>query len=106
MDIMDETLRKEEAMRLRNLTQYQDAMRYRDTAVLMEGKDLTDTEVFLWYVSMGFAAMFSLAWSGGQEELNLYYTGLEVGHPPTPPECWEHYKEYWASLVYSEACPA
>lgn len=91
-----------EEMRLRNLTQYQDAMRYRDTACLMEGRVLSDTEVFLWYVSMGFAAMFSLAWEGGQEQLNLYYTGLKVGHPPTLTEGWEHYVEYWDSLVMRE----
>ncbi|MFA6476384.1 MAG: hypothetical protein WCV68_03125 [Candidatus Paceibacterota bacterium] len=106
MEVTDETLRKEEEMRLRNLTQYQDAMRYRDTAVLMEGRALTDTEVFVWYVQIGFAHMFSIAWEEGQKELNLYYTGLKVGHPATPPEGWEHYKEYWQSLAYNETCPA
>jgi hypothetical protein len=91
-----------ERMRLRNLTQYQDAMRYHNTACLMEGRELDNTEVFLWYVAMGFATMFSLAWEGGQDQLNLYYTGLKVGHPPTPPEGWEHYLEYWESLVIRE----
>lgn len=104
MKEIDETLRREEEMRLRNLTQYQDAMRYRKTAEEMMGCNLSDTQVFLWYVEMGYALMFSVAWREGQSELNRYYTGLAIGHPPTPPEGWEHYKEYWESLIHRETC--
>jgi hypothetical protein len=87
---------------LRDVTQYADAMRYKNTAVLMEGRDLDEVGVFLWYVKMGFAVMFAVAWREGQDKLNLYYTGLEVGHPPSPQEGLNHILGYWASLVREE----
>lgn len=107
MYIIDAPLEEECKRTLsRNNTQLKDALRYRETAEMMEGKDLTDTGVLSWYIEIGLAVMFYIAWREGQKELNLYYTGLEVGHPPTPPEGWEHLVKYWQSLVYSESCPA
>ena len=82
----------------RNRLQKEDALRYRNEAEKFEGRNLTNDEVMLWYIRMGFAQMFCLAWNGGQDPLNLYYTGLEVCHPPTRVEGYWHF-QHWLDEV-------
>lgn len=78
----------------RNRLQREDALRYRNWAEKFEGRSLTDNEVMIWYIGMGFALMFAIAWSEGQEPLNLYYTGLEMGHDPTRVDAYWHYRRW------------
>lgn len=95
------TTSTQERMLERNMVQYRDAMRYREWAEKVEGRELTDTEVAIWYTKIGFASMFSVAWREGQEPLNLYYTGLEIGRTPEAEDGWHHLRCYWLTLVIS-----
>ncbi len=89
------TLRRE-----RNLAQFEDSIRYREIACAILGKEeLTSEELFIWYVQMSFAKMFEVAWREGQEPLNLYYTGLEIGREPTPVDGWKHYESYLFVII-------
>ncbi len=97
-------LTEEERMKRveRDITQYVDAMRYRKLAEEMGDRKLTNNEVVFWYISMGYAAMFRVAYEQGQEELNRYYAGLKLGYEPSAEECWKHFLEYQETLVLRE----
>jgi len=82
-----------EELREKCQTQVEDARRYRAWAELMLGrKEITNSELVLWYAQIGLATMFAVAWREGGEPLNLYYTGIEVGHPPTHAEGCRHFQ--------------
>jgi len=86
--------------RTRNLIQLEDAKRFYPLACLMLEKDaLTDDELMMWYTVIGLAQMFAVAWKGGKEPLNLYFTGLAVEREPTLVDGWRHFVDYLDSLV-------
>jgi hypothetical protein len=98
MSLKEPTPEEIEAIRERNRLQKEDALRYRNWAEKFEGRSLTDNEVMIWYIGMGLALMFAIAWTEGQEPLNLYYTGVEVGHKPTRVDAYCHYR-HWLDEV-------
>ena len=101
MEQREPTPEEIEAMIERHRLQAEDALRYRNEAEKFLGRSLTDGEVMIWYVEMGFAQMFYIAWNGGQDPLNLYYTGLEVGHEPTRVDGYRHF-QHWLDEVLTE----
>ncbi|MCX6714019.1 MAG: hypothetical protein NTV48_02855 [Candidatus Vogelbacteria bacterium] len=101
----DTTLKLAQAEHLaRNLAQIEDAKRYRALACVMAGREsLTDEELLMWYIEIGFARMFSVAWQGGIDPLNLYYTGLEIRREPTQVDGWKHFVDYLEQLIFHAA---
>lgn len=78
----------------RNRLQIVEALSYRHTAELMEDRELTDNEVILWYIRIGLAKMFEVDWREGKNPANLWYTGIEHGHPPSRIDAYEHWRRY------------
>jgi hypothetical protein len=77
--------RSPEEIRERNRLQIEDCQQYYNFACLVEGRDLTQTELVLWYVRMGFAKMFEVEWHEGQNPETMSGT-LENGSSiPQPP---------------------
>lgn len=97
---MYETERSPEEILERNRLQIEDSQRYYTFACQVLGKEtLTPSELFAFYVSMGFAKMFEIEWREGKNPANLWYTGVHVKHPPTLTEGWEHYRQYQLELT-------
>lgn len=83
----------------RNRLQLEDAERYRDFAEQVLGHCPSRTELFCWYVEMGFAKIFEVEWREGKTPTNLWYTGEEVQHPPSDTEGWQHFRCYLGQLA-------
>ncbi len=83
----------------RNRLQAEDSKQYYRFACQVMGKELTPSELFEFYVSMGFAKMFEIEWREGRNPANLWYTGEAVRHSPTPTEGWQHYRQHLLKLT-------
>ena len=91
-------VRSPEEILERNRLQIEDCQQHYCFACLVEGKELTQSELLHWYVRMGFAKMFEVEWREGQNPDNVWYTGVRVQHPPTRIDAWCHYREYLISI--------
>ena len=90
--------RSPEEIRERNRLQIEDCQQHYSFACLVEGKELTQSELVLWYARMGFAKMFEVEWREGRNPENLWHAGERVQHPPTPADGWRHYHKFLVSI--------
>lgn len=88
------------ALRLKLEAQVADSKNYREIACQILGTDeISDGELLTWYVDVGLAAMFGLEWQIAIDELNLYYTSVEIGREPTPVEGLRHWRYYLVGIT-------
>ena len=81
-----------EELRAKNAAQIAEAEKHRAELEAIAGRELSPNDLLMAWAEVK-GTDFAADWKSSQDDFNRWTTGEELGHEPSPEECWQHHQE-------------